>query len=255
MAEETAAAEAPAPAPAQEGPSVAELQNTIEAERNARLNAEQAYAKANYYAQSAAAELSRSQAAPPPLGSLSEAILSDPAKADAEMQRRINEQVNQRMAMESQNLRAGLAAETMNQRTSNALASVQARYPELSDPVNSARFAGALTQAKFEADGQRVILTPEQLAERAAKIFRSINPPSAAAPAFVEGGARPNTAQMPADGQRRAEPTFLDAIYNAKPGDIVMEQDLKGFTKEFTRVQNAWRNKNGINTEKLEQAQ
>ncbi len=242
---------APVPAPAEpapDAPTNAELYSTLEQERISRMNAEQR-------AQNAEAAMYTQRPNPQPqqpqdnsLDGVVSNFITDPQGAARNLQGYIQnasrgearQAAAQAAAMTEQRMRA----EMENNRMQGIISAAQAQYPEFRD---TAKFAGAIAEARVSAENQGLRLTPEQMVERAARVIRAGRPAQPAP--FVEGsgsgapvGSPSNTPQVP------LEQNMLEELYGADAGEIIPINavNMTEYTARVVLAENADRVKHGI---------
>lgn len=199
----------------------------VEAERNARIEAERRAAFAEGRAQ-VAEEVLRSgprQPEGPSEDFLAKAVGEDITATPEERKRALDlylarqrQETEARMRQEAD---ARAAADRQAISYEMAVNTVLGSRPELSDPKNSPNFKAAMTKVKAEADMRGEQISPITLMQRAAETYDKLFAPKAAPNVpFVEGGHRPDLAPPMSAPQGAPQQSELEDLYGMEAGKI-----------------------------------
>ncbi len=118
-------------------------------------------------------------------------------------------------AIREENIRRDAALESRM-----AMERVIESRPELNKPEHAAKYAGAMTQAKFEFEAAQTPYTQAQLANRAAQLYDDQFRPKPPVPPTFEGSGGPNMNTLPQGSVIQQGKSFLEEKYGMKEGQI-----------------------------------
>lgn len=250
---DTAAPEQPAEQQQpQVDPAQEALARELEQARIAAYNAQVFAAQQQEEAQRLRAEAMTRRGAPEPMADLTEVtekLITDPKGAAANLREFVVNEAG-KIADQRAGQIAAQAAQQMfyrqqEQRMQSAIEQTIGGIPELSDPKNRPKFDGATAMAMGEFRERGMQATPEAVMRRAAELYRSqfSGQRSQQAPAFVEGGSRPDLGGNPA--QKPLERNELEKRYKLQAGSVI-DVDEKQITRDYVKRTNEERLKHGI---------
>ena len=237
---------------AQPDPTQEAFARELEQARIAAYNAQVFAAQQQEEAQRLRAEAMTRRGAPEPMADLSEVtekLITDPKGAAANLREFVVTEAGkiaeQRAGQIAQQAAQQMFYQQQQQRTQAAIEQAMAGLPELSDPKNRPKFDGAAAMAMGEFRERGIQANPEMVMRRATELYRSqfSGPRSQQAPAFVEGGSRPDLGGNPA--QKPLERNELEKRYKLQAGTVV-EADEKALTRDYVKRTNEERLKHGI---------
>lgn len=220
------------------GPTVEELNATLQAERQRAM-------AIDYDRQRLATELytrreAPTQSGPDPYEHFADNVLTgDPKENKRVLQGAVRSDVQRGVNAVRREVADVLTQQKVEFEAQRALDRVMNRFPELNDPANQSKFGGLITKAQIDAQAQGLVLDMAQIAERAAREYAVLyGKQSRSQVPHVEGASIPGANPLVPGQDQPVVKNGLEEAYGMTAGTIepidpaAMKKVTRGYVKE-----------------------